>query len=154
MKIQINSLEALERLIGGDSEVEIDIRNSVVQAFATKHLKAVVSHHKIESLCRKTVEGIERDASEKLTKEIGKIKKDGFGNTTGITLSKRVEEVLRFKTDVILSKYLQETVERSIEEWGGEKAIKEEVSRQVKNLTKKKIDDEVKLRLAKLYEKV
>ena len=41
MKIQINSLEAVERLIGGDTEVEIEVRNSVVQEFAKKHLKAV-----------------------------------------------------------------------------------------------------------------
>jgi ribulose bisphosphate carboxylase small subunit len=41
MKIQINNLEALERLIGGDTELEIEIRNSVVQDFAKKHLKSV-----------------------------------------------------------------------------------------------------------------
>lgn len=38
MKIQINSLEALERLIGGDTELEIDIRNSIVHKFTQKHL--------------------------------------------------------------------------------------------------------------------
>ena len=41
LTIQINNLEALERLIGGDTEVELDIRNSVVQAFSKKHLKVV-----------------------------------------------------------------------------------------------------------------
>lgn len=39
--IQINNLEALERLIGGDSEVEIEIRNNIVQNFAKKHLKNI-----------------------------------------------------------------------------------------------------------------
>ena len=43
-KIQINSLDALERLIGGDTEVEIEIRNSIVQEFVKKHLKALVNH--------------------------------------------------------------------------------------------------------------
>lgn len=41
IKIQIASLEALERLIGGDSQLEIEIRESVVQNFAKKHLKGV-----------------------------------------------------------------------------------------------------------------
>ena len=41
IKIQINSLEALERLIGGDSELELELRNSVVQDFASKHLKSL-----------------------------------------------------------------------------------------------------------------
>ena len=41
LKLQINSVEALERLIGGDAEVEFEIRNSVVQEFTKKHLKAL-----------------------------------------------------------------------------------------------------------------
>lgn len=41
IKIQINSLDALERLIGGDNELEIDIRQSVVESFTKKHLKAI-----------------------------------------------------------------------------------------------------------------
>ena len=42
-KIQINSLEALERLIGNDNELEIQLRTAVVQEFATKHLKAIAN---------------------------------------------------------------------------------------------------------------
>lgn len=48
VKIQINSLEALERLIGGDSELEIEIRNSVVQKFTTKHLKALANSMQVK----------------------------------------------------------------------------------------------------------
>lgn len=43
MKIQINSLEVIERLIGGDSKLEIDIRNSIVQSFSKKYLKPLVN---------------------------------------------------------------------------------------------------------------
>lgn len=43
IKIQINSLEALERLIGGDNEIELELRQSVVESFAHKHLKALAS---------------------------------------------------------------------------------------------------------------
>ncbi len=39
VKIQINSLEALERLLGGDTTLEVEIRQSVVQQFAKAHLK-------------------------------------------------------------------------------------------------------------------
>lgn len=34
--IQINSLEALERLLGGDTQVEVDLRKSVAVKFAEK----------------------------------------------------------------------------------------------------------------------
>ena len=43
IKIQINSLEALERLIGGNTELEIELRGAIVQEFAKKHLKAVAN---------------------------------------------------------------------------------------------------------------
>lgn len=43
MKIQINSLAALERLIGGDNEAEIEIRQSVVEIFTRKYLKTIVA---------------------------------------------------------------------------------------------------------------
>lgn len=42
IKIQIASKEALERLIGGDSEVEVEVRESIVQNFTKTHLKSLV----------------------------------------------------------------------------------------------------------------
>ncbi len=44
-KIQINSLEALERLIGNDNELEMEIRNSIVQEFTKKHLKVIANEN-------------------------------------------------------------------------------------------------------------
>jgi hypothetical protein len=41
IKIQINSLEALERLLGGDAALEIDVRASIAAAFAEKHLRSL-----------------------------------------------------------------------------------------------------------------
>ena len=47
-KIQINSLEALERLIGGDSEIEIEIRNAIIQEFAKKHLRGIAAEEYVK----------------------------------------------------------------------------------------------------------
>lgn len=47
-KIQINSLEALERLIGGNSEIEIEIRNAIIQEFAKKHLKGIAAEEYVK----------------------------------------------------------------------------------------------------------
>lgn len=43
MKIQINSLEALERLIGDDKEMEFAIKESILNGFAKKYLKSVAN---------------------------------------------------------------------------------------------------------------
>ena len=79
-KIQINSLAALERLIGGDSEVELEIRNNIVQEFAKKHLKSLLE---TDSILRQSVEDIRKSASNEITRlihaEIGQLKKTWHG---------------------------------------------------------------------------
>lgn len=65
MKVQICSLEALERLIGGDNEMEIDIRNSVVQAFVNKYLKGVAN----ETMVSTAKTGVEKYVKESLLED-------------------------------------------------------------------------------------
>lgn len=43
MKVQINNLEALERLLGGDTEFEFELRQNVADTFAKKYLKGLVT---------------------------------------------------------------------------------------------------------------
>lgn len=51
-KIQINSLEALERLIGNDTELEIEVRNSVIQNFTKKHLKDLATLELVSNISK------------------------------------------------------------------------------------------------------
>ncbi len=44
MVIQLN-LPALERLLGGDSEMEVHLRQQVAEEFANKHLKKVIKEY-------------------------------------------------------------------------------------------------------------
>jgi len=72
VKIQINSLEALERLIGGDSELELELRGTIVQEFAKKHLKGVADEASINDasiVIRKYVENNYLKISNYYTKE-------------------------------------------------------------------------------------
>ena len=41
LTLQINSLEALEKLLSGDVQLEMDMRNTVVQEYAKKYIKSV-----------------------------------------------------------------------------------------------------------------
>ena len=43
IKLQINSKAALERLSGGDTELEMEIRNNSVQEFTSKRLKGLIN---------------------------------------------------------------------------------------------------------------
>lgn len=50
MKIQINNLEALERLIGDDKEMEIQVKSSIINEFAKKYIKSVAHSEIINDL--------------------------------------------------------------------------------------------------------
>jgi hypothetical protein len=91
--IQINSLEALERLLGGDSQLEIDLRHSVVEAFARKHLKALTTLDAVSSAARQLRSEFEaqlrRDTQELVGKEISS------WNDRRIELSPALKEKIR-----------------------------------------------------------
>ena len=69
-KIQINSLEALERLIGGDSELEIEVRNNVVQDFANKHLKGLAVVYN-ENHFKNLTNTVYKEMKDKFQEEFG-----------------------------------------------------------------------------------
>ena len=80
LTLQINSLEALERLIRGDSETEVEIRNNVVQRFAEKHLKPLINSDSATSTLNQIRQHVESEISTKVSKEIATYKKsDWYG---------------------------------------------------------------------------
>ena len=93
--IQINSLEALERLIGNDNELEIQLRNSVAQDFATRHLKALVN----DTLLTKAVEIVKKDIVDEFVKSY---KKQGYFSKIPVFEQSIIEE---FKSELRLSAY-------------------------------------------------
>lgn len=52
VKIQINNKEALERLIGDDPELEIKVKESIINGFAKTYLKYIANSEVMDSLIR------------------------------------------------------------------------------------------------------
>ena len=73
-KIQINSLAALERLIGGDSELEIEVRNSVIQAFAKNHLKALITDELLKNAKMAVLAEIQKEFFDIVKEQYGGLK--------------------------------------------------------------------------------
>lgn len=78
VKIQINHLDALVRLIGNNSDLEVELRNNVVDKFEKKYLKGLAA----ESLARITpwMESLKQSCVNQIEKEIGKIQAWGQGD--------------------------------------------------------------------------
>lgn len=121
-KIQINSLEALERLIGNDNELEIQLRNAVVQEFTTKHLKAVANEELLKNASKAIIEEIKLEFFEIVNK--------GTYNEK-VYLKDKFKEEFR---DEIKRAYRQSMTEFVYEELG-EQNTKEKVKTAVEHAT-------------------
>lgn len=91
VKIQINSLEALERLIGGNSEMEIELRKAIVLDFAKRHLKPLVADltAQYSSVIRKAVQ-----------EEVDKTTREVLGDVTVTPYRTTVTFVPKFKEQI------------------------------------------------------
>lgn len=129
-KIQINSLAALERLIGGDTELEMEIRRSVVEAFAKKHLKAVARALPIEAEMRKLTDSAIVEARGVMNKVIeehtGEPASRWANSTTQMALSQearnRVRKIVRNQLEYEIRNEVQKIVLEQITEWKKEMA--------------------------------
>lgn len=104
IKIQINSVDALERLIGGDTETEIEIRNSVVQEFAKRHLKAVAQEQMTVALKNTLIQEIR----DKFLKETGR------GWKTDFVLNNEVSKLIQEEVKGIINTELSDVIRKTI----------------------------------------
>lgn len=142
IKIQINSLEALERLIGGDNELEIEVRNSVVENFTKKHLKAIAEDTRLRLI------------GEAVTNEIkNTFFEESKGYNSKITFKKEVLE--RLSDDINLSgrKQLRETVELAIGESQARERINEAIESAALRIADELTDGNLERRIDNLVNK-
>lgn len=66
MKIQLD-IKALERLIGGDSEIEVEVRQQIADAFAKRYLKSLLTTDAMGKMKSELLEGLKYNVFEKHT---------------------------------------------------------------------------------------
>ena len=142
LTLQINSLEALEKLIGGDTQVELDIRNNIVQAFAEKHLKAVAGTQQVNNAIANIRASIEQEVRAECTRSFG-----DYSNVWNrqIKLDDKIKSVIKQEVltqiQSIIDSYLKEIV--SSPEW-----IKEKLEKQIKQLILNIVNSELQVKIS------
>lgn len=130
VKVQINSLEAVERLIGGDSAIEIEIRNNVVDKFEKKYLKGLAT----ESFARikPWMEELKTSCVRQIEKEIGKIQAWGYSDKIELTseFKKAIQEAVKKQIEVEVYLMLKQL-------WEDRKA---EIMQDVQTILKKEVE--------------
>jgi len=152
-KLQINSLEALEKLIGGDSEVEMDIRNNIVQKFAEKHLKAV-ANIKYEQEYTKFLNELEKRIKEQFMSEFGLEEVRGYyGSPKVLELSRTSKESFRAAVQEHVKKFVYDATDVAIHNAREtmDTYLKSRVDYHIKNILNESVE---KLIVAKVKEKL
>lgn len=130
MKIQINSLKALERLIGNDNELEMEIRNSVAQNFAKIYLKGIIQGWDITPFIKFIRSYIDDNY---FTESLGKV-------YLKLDVIKKIEAAISEKFDSLIHRIIFKKIEEYTEEHV-EKLIEE----QFKEYTKRYFDKMVEV---------
>lgn len=119
---------ALERLIGGDTETELDLRQAVVAEFAKRHLGAILKSSEFQ----KAIEDYKETIREEAAKVFGEAKKDKPWESFKYELSSEVKDSIR---TVAMEAFNQEME-------GVRKEMRERVS-EVRDLAQERIKEAV-----------
>ena len=153
-KIQINSLEALERLIGNDNKLEIEVRNSIVQKFAEKHLKSLANSPTIHTALNNINDAVTREVSTKLNKEVATFKQDCFGRISDMKLNPDVQREIDNKVKSTSEEQIRLAVHNAVESWKKNNDINARIDKAISYYNEQHIKEEVRNRLDALIKKV
>ena len=148
VKIQINSLEALERLVGGDPQLEFDIRNNVVQKFAAKHLKAIANSEMMKRLEKQLTDMVWKkghygyNSKQALT--------EGFKKSVEQQADKLLRGIINDKIQT-LTREIEKSVSTQLDSVA-DKIINELTSTKVREIVNRKVDNKLKTILKLLVE--
>lgn len=118
-KIQINSLEALERLIGGDSQLEVEVRNSIVQDFCKKYLKGVADETIVAAAKESIKLHVEKDYLKQIT--VG-----NWGRKEFILNDSMASHVIKLS-----SKTINDSIDKAIKEGLYAESIKGKIEKRI-----------------------
>lgn len=78
LTIQINNLQALERLLGGDTQWEMDIRKSTAVAFARRHFENLPDDPKLWQELASLKAALKKLVDDRIRAEIATLKGSGY----------------------------------------------------------------------------
>ncbi len=151
MKIQINNLAALERLIGGDTELEIEIRNNIVQEFTKRHLKGLVETETIKQAITDTKLMVVNYAKKEVAEQIGEIKRS-YGSTT-YNLQDDVVEAIKDQISKAMNRVVYDHIENLVKTYVGNLNIKKYINQMIDFNIKQTVEEGIRERFEAMLKK-
>lgn len=141
---------ALERLIGGNSEAEVKLRNGVVAEFAKRHFKAVLYDESFQEFMRKEAELIRVGLNAHVHDRIGDIKKvvEGFSSHNQIFLREGILQKIQAQADLIIGTMITNAVNKAWED------LKERLDRRLTERLEYLTNDYINTRIREKLDKI
>jgi hypothetical protein len=146
VKIQINSLEALERLIGGDSELEIEMRKSIAYDFTTKHLKSLANDPAVQAHMDKARSQLTETVRVEVEKKLGGLVRTNNYPYTAFAFNTETRQYIDKAVSDRFEEFVKTKVAEAMKVWTPEQ-INKIVDREVVHQIHTKVRDGVKARL-------
>lgn len=104
IKIQINNKEALERLIGDDLELEIKVKESIINGFAKTYLKSIANSKVMDTLVRAVEDELRK------TDYMGMLSLTKTGCLHKLELSKTCKELVNKEVQDAVEEYIEDSI--------------------------------------------
>lgn len=147
LTLQINSKDALERLIGGDSAVEVEIRNNIVQDFTNRYLKGLMNASTIKDAVQRYHENIHKTIQDEIRERFGNV--NGYYRTIDLTpeikaaIKKEIENNFSALVDKVVKEKFSD-IEKHIQQ-SVNLAVDYQIGVKVRELVKQKIEAALKV---------
>jgi len=145
--LQINSLDALERLIGGDAEVEVEIRNNIAAKFAEKHLKQLANSSEVMGALTKAQCELREMVQTQVTTALVKVKNSAYyGMKIGDLHSEiktLIEEAVKTSVDAVVTN----AVRADVAKLATQEILERKITREVTSQVNERVTTEVKKRI-------
>lgn len=142
MKIELN-LPALERLIGGDTEIEVALRRQIVEEFAKRHLKEVAEKATYSAALEATKLYV--DAVAKEVFDVENLTVNHLWPTVGYRFKSMIETLVKELAQKYVDAELLKTIEYQKRYWS--KEVRVAVENAVAKDIDKVVQEEVQRRL-------
>lgn len=102
MILQLN-LPALERLLAGESSIELNLRQQIVEEFCKKHIKTLVNNTELVKVHKAVAEEIKKHIGEEVWES---------GKGWSVTVRERVEKLIQHGIEEVVHKYLKASYDK------------------------------------------
>ena len=147
-KIQLDH-SALKSIIGGDSAIELELRNAVVQEFAKKHLKAVANGDEMKKTLATLARIIEQEFVHRCEAEVATFRRSYGDNLENVKLNSEIEHKLDVKVRSVVEKIVEEAFAKALKTWANDDVIERMVTSRFEYWTKDRVDRLIRKRLEK-----